>query len=124
MNSTTNTPCGAIGCPCEGFDGPASAKSSTKCRNCHHTRFHHKAMQHEGDVPFPDYWMSSKQSASSSSMQAIVDLQANAIDEFQRVIDKTHLGKWTRDRTKHNPTNPRVPSSFKVTAVRRNENSE
>lgn len=124
---STSTPCSVIGCPCEGFVGPTgcASKSGTKCKTCHHKMSLHVVpsnVLHEGEVPFPDYWMSASR-ADSVKVQEIIDLPSGAMDEFQQVINRTYKQCWTRDRTRHNPTNPKVPSGFKVTAVRRNENS-
>lgn len=122
LRSSDNSPCGVVGCPCEAFDG-ADAGPSAKCKCCRHKRSLHEVRDiSDSEVPFPDYWKH-KDADSASKVQEILDLPEGALNEFQQVINRTHIGKWTRDRTRHNPTNPKVPSGFQVKSVRRNENS-
>jgi len=120
MESSAGSPCTVIGCPCEGFVGSATGKAGDQCKCCHHKRSLHET-KHVDDVPLPDYW---KHKDSSTPVKQIHNLQAAALTEMQTVVDRTHIGKWTRDRTRHNPTNPKVPSGYQVVAVRRSENTE
>lgn len=96
-----------------------TADREAKCTACHHKQSAHHARTQDGeDVPFPDYWENA-----GGQFNKLIELNAASINEFQALFNKTHLGKWTRDRTKHNPTNPKVPTGFQVVSVRRSENS-
>jgi len=112
-------PCQVIGCPCEDWAGPESSKTGATCSGCKHKREYHKSIAGDGeDMPFPEYWQTQ-----SGTFNYRLNLTDSSVPEFQQLFDKTYLKRWTRDRTKHNPSNPAIPSGFKVVSVRRNENS-
>lgn len=111
-----STPCGVIGCPCECYEKPSTGEFCTTCR---HKESMHVRPHIELEVPAPEYWDSSE-----LGRNQIVDLSQGGVTiaEFQQLVDSTYRTAWTRDRTRHNPTCPRVPKGFTVTGVKRNEN--
>lgn len=116
------TPCTVIGCPCEHFEGPeiGTSKKFTQCTACKHKCELHKVKSQElAEVPYPGYWRHHE----GTNFFEVVSLNESACKEFQAVLDKTYVNKWTRDRSKHNPARPHVPKRFKVVAAHRNENA-
>lgn len=110
-------PCTVIGCPCEAFEGD-SEKPQSKCKTCKHKCSMHQSRQKEGEVMIPEYWENHDQ-----DFCEFIELKsAEVVEEFQKLLDATYRPTWTRDRTRHNPTRPKPPASFKVVAVKRNEN--
>mmetsp|Transcript_17096 Transcript_17096/g.38848 ORF Transcript_17096/g.38848 Transcript_17096/m.38848 type:complete len:533 (-) Transcript_17096:6-1604(-) len=112
-------PCGVVNCPCEDFCGSGSV-----CTGCKHGESHHKSRavaDREGhhSVPLPDYWDNH-----TEDFNEIVDLGKAALPEFQKLVDRTYRNVWTRDRSKHNPTNTKVPTGFQVVRVQRCENRD
>jgi len=112
-----SSPCHIMNCPCEHF--MASDASSEKCKVCKHAMDSHKTKERDaGSVPVPEYWDAS----GKDGEQNLVTLDKSALGEFQELLTKAHVKKWTRDRRKHNPDNPNVPKGYKVVRVHRNEN--
>jgi len=116
-------PCTVMGCPCECYEPDSGGISKMipslrRCKGCKHKmHLHHQSGAAESEVPFPDYWTNT-----DGTFGEIHDMDG-AIKDFQKLVDDTYVNKFTRDRQKHNPTKPQVPSGFKVVNVRRNENS-
>eukprot|EP00931_Biecheleriopsis_adriatica_P101466 TRINITY_DN7659_c0_g1_i1.p1 TRINITY_DN7659_c0_g1~~TRINITY_DN7659_c0_g1_i1.p1 ORF type:complete len:526 (-),score=102.41 TRINITY_DN7659_c0_g1_i1:130-1707(-) len=120
------SPCSVIGCPCEEFHGDKDAKDGTKCKACKHKKGLHVA-PHTGDdeIPYPPYWSHHKKEEKSEKFNERVELSSGkSKDEFQKLLDQTYRPVFTKDRQKHNPTNPKVPKGFQVVKVYRNENSK
>jgi len=58
------------------------------------------------------------------NFSTLIKLGRKEMEEFQALLDNTYLDRWTRDRKRHSPANPRVPSGYRVKRVFRNENSQ
>ncbi|CAK9105444.1 Uncharacterized protein SCF082_LOCUS49148 [Durusdinium trenchii] len=113
-----SSPCSVIGCPCEAYGGKDEDDHGKKCKECKHKRGLHVAKATTGEVPFPPYW-----SHHDGDFNELISLPGKtAVEEFQKLLDKTYRKAYTKDRAKHNPTNPKVPQGFEVLAVKRNEN--
>lgn len=95
---------------CPTCDGRGEFAGS-QCHSCHG---HGKR-----EVEYPHYWTHSD----GKVKHAYVELMEDQLEEFQRLLDATYKGTWTRDRSRHNPTLPRVPTSYKVKRVKRSENA-
>eukprot|EP00929_Paragymnodinium_shiwhaense_P057698 TRINITY_DN28888_c0_g1_i1.p1 TRINITY_DN28888_c0_g1~~TRINITY_DN28888_c0_g1_i1.p1 ORF type:complete len:696 (+),score=118.32 TRINITY_DN28888_c0_g1_i1:70-2088(+) len=105
--------CGVLGCPCLDFAG-----HGRKCEGCRHGREKHLQPVESGEVDFPHYWKHR-----SGKFQTLEKEDRDSMLSFQVLFDQTHKRTSTRDRAKHNPTNPAVPKGYTVKSVRRNENS-
>eukprot|EP00811_Abedinium_folium_P021926 NODE_3115_length_2090_cov_8.617422.p1 GENE.NODE_3115_length_2090_cov_8.617422~~NODE_3115_length_2090_cov_8.617422.p1 ORF type:complete len:544 (+),score=133.44 NODE_3115_length_2090_cov_8.617422:84-1715(+) len=114
-NSEITRPCHVLGCPCEDFGGD----QNRPCKHCNHKPSLHQAKIQTGEVPMPDYWDSSEGDKNGLGM---VDMGQQATAEFQQLVTRTHRKVWTRDRSRHNPANPKVPKGYRVVNVKRNEN--
>jgi len=82
----------------------------------------HLGLPLDGAVPFPEQWAS----YGTSSLEEVAEMYALGDDMlavFQEVVARTYSSTWTRDRRKHNPTAPNVPTGYKVTRAYRSENS-
>mmetsp|Transcript_83703 Transcript_83703/g.194687 ORF Transcript_83703/g.194687 Transcript_83703/m.194687 type:complete len:543 (-) Transcript_83703:318-1946(-) len=108
-------PCDVCNCPCEAYKpGPWG-----RCKSCKHKKSCHSLREApDGEIPFPDYWTI----RGSDQPHTLVSMTAVATKEFQQLLDRTYKNIWTRDRSKHNPENKKVPSGFEIVAVHRNEN--
>jgi len=112
------SPCSVLGCPCEKFCGKEDEASDKKCKECKHKKGLHVAKVTTGEVPFPPYW-----NHHDGEFNELVPMTGKSVnEEFQKLLDKTYRKAYTKDRAKHNPTNPKVPKGFEVLAVKRNEN--
>lgn len=69
-------------------------------------------------MPHPGYWTNQ-----AGDFRQLMDIGRRAANDFQELLDRTYLNRWTRDRTKHNRDNPVVPRGYSVSRVMRNENS-
>lgn len=116
-------PCSVQACPCEDFDGDTGGKKDPKCKRCKHKRSCHKAARPSEDqeIQYPEYWDTPGDDATSKFTELVEMVH---LKEFQDLLDGTYSSTYTRDRKRHNPENPNVPSKFKVVRVLRNENSE
>ncbi|CAE7308960.1 Tiparp [Symbiodinium sp. CCMP2592] len=114
------SPCGVLGCPCENFVGHEEKKHDAKCKDCKHKAGLHttRARDSAGEVPFPDYWQNH-----DGDFNELIPMTGK-IDEWQKLLKETYRKAFTKDRAKHNPTNPKVPADFEVVNVKRNENKK
>jgi len=114
-----SSPCSVIGCPCECYNGKEDDKSDHKCKDCKHKKGLHVIPQTSDqiEIPYPPYWDSQDVNALE-----MVQLGSRANAEFQQLLDQTYRTAFTKDRQKHNPTNPKVPKGYEVQKVFRNEN--
>lgn len=137
--------CGILGCPCHEYrpcQKPrlkrgrtglgrliesvrkefAGADKFPRCRCGHKISAHNIRNRTVGEIPFPDNWIHR-----CGDFTELVPAQNGpfmfGVDKFQAVVDYTYRNTWTRDRKKHNPSSPNVPRGFRVTGVRRCENS-
>lgn len=118
---TSARPCSVIGCPCEGFTLAKKGDHETPasiCATCKHKSDAHHTPHTTEEIPFPEYW------SKKSGAQKQPEMDAASVAEFQQLLDKTYKNAWTRDRGRHNPANPSVPSGFQVLKVVRNENQD
>eukprot|EP00931_Biecheleriopsis_adriatica_P057500 TRINITY_DN34122_c0_g1_i1.p1 TRINITY_DN34122_c0_g1~~TRINITY_DN34122_c0_g1_i1.p1 ORF type:complete len:540 (-),score=93.20 TRINITY_DN34122_c0_g1_i1:77-1645(-) len=111
--ASMSSPCSVLGCPCECFEG-----TSDRCQACKHNRRMHVVPSSKAEVPSPEYWANH-----DGKFNERVDMGDTAIREFQQLFNRTYKSAYSRDRKKHNPTNWKVPSSFTVIKVQRNESS-
>eukprot|EP00434_Breviolum_minutum_P032778 symbB.v1.2.028989.t1/scaffold3111.1/size63350/4 len=96
----------------------SDAEHHKKCKDCKHKKGLHVAKASSGEVPIPAYWTNQ-----DGEFNELVPLTGSSVkEEFQQLLDKTYRKAYTKDRGKHNPTNPKVPAGFEVLAVKRNEN--
>jgi len=114
------SPCSVIGCPCECYDGKEDDKSDKKCKFCKHKKGLHVVASASDavEIPYPPYW-----DHNDTKFNEMVEMPSGACDEFQKLVDQTYRSAFTKDRQKHNPTNPKVPKGYTVKKVFRNENS-
>lgn len=114
------SPCGVLGCPCENFVGHEEKKHDAKCKDCKHKAGLHttRARESAGEVPFPDYWQNH-----DGDFNELIPMTGKK-DEWQKLLKETYRKAYTKDRAKHNPTNPKVPADFEVVNVKRNENKK
>lgn len=113
-----SSPCSVIGCPCESWGGHEDDQHDKKCKECKHKKGLHVAKATTGEVPLPPYW-----DHQDGDFNDLIPMTGkNVKEEFQKLLDKTYRKAYTKDRGKHNPTNPKVPKGFEVLAVKRNEN--
>mmetsp|Transcript_64489 Transcript_64489/g.124268 ORF Transcript_64489/g.124268 Transcript_64489/m.124268 type:complete len:511 (+) Transcript_64489:28-1560(+) len=111
------TACQVLGCPCEAYEKGDGFWG--KCKHCKHKAgLHRHKTEQTGEVEFPDYW-----SSRNGDFQNVIAMTASAAQEFQELLNQTYRKVWTRDRRRHCPDNPNVPSGFQVLRVSRNENS-
>lgn len=134
--------CGIMGCPCEGFRKKkavlslsaawtAFSKTTEEADRlltcvCGHKKGAHaqeRIARDKHDVPFPSYWACHKKTNTQEEFSELEEVSAETKNSMQQLLDKTYSKVWTRDRKKHNPASPNVPSGFRVTKVLRCESS-
>mmetsp|Transcript_27342 Transcript_27342/g.63756 ORF Transcript_27342/g.63756 Transcript_27342/m.63756 type:complete len:853 (-) Transcript_27342:50-2608(-) len=127
-NKPGGSPCRILSCPCEAYRekrlpqkattaGCIIVSHSILCECGHGKRHHAFAREQDGEVPYPEYWQST-----GSRAMALVSEDKENIAVFQAILNDTYRNVWTRDRRKHNPSQPNVPKGFIVTKVMRAEN--
>jgi len=136
--------CGVMGCPCEGFKarevtqqkkrhtfwgglwGESSGDHIQLCTCGHKKSLHHKSaeviLSEAVDLgnTFPEYWSNK----SGSYFLERVPVSSEVVSQLQALVNHTYKKIWTRDRRKHNPDQPNVPSGYRVTRALRNENNK
>eukprot|EP00933_Yihiella_yeosuensis_P024312 TRINITY_DN18853_c0_g1_i1.p1 TRINITY_DN18853_c0_g1~~TRINITY_DN18853_c0_g1_i1.p1 ORF type:complete len:347 (+),score=48.53 TRINITY_DN18853_c0_g1_i1:117-1043(+) len=99
----------------------------TLCMCGHKKKSHSEVYKElgEGKVPYPFYWsgLTTGGLDGDDSFLNIVTLDGITASLFQELTDRTHHKIHTKDRKKHNPENPAMPSRYVVQRVLRCENS-
>jgi len=76
-----------------------------------------------GEVPYPMFW-DRRDTARGDFSDLVLIAEEHQLELFQDLLDATYRPVYTRDRKKHNPTNPRVPKGYNIVRVYRSENSK
>jgi len=123
--------CGIVNCPCSGYRARkprkrdrfmiSSPRAVIENCECGHKKWAHtdtiEALWAVDEVPIPDYW-----EHRLGEFDAIVPIEdASELKVCQNLLNTTYSDVWTRDRKKHNPEQPKVPRSFRVSNVLRCE---
>mmetsp|Transcript_45013 Transcript_45013/g.104199 ORF Transcript_45013/g.104199 Transcript_45013/m.104199 type:complete len:553 (-) Transcript_45013:164-1822(-) len=132
-SSVMSCACNVLNCPCECFELPvgmdklahigvgvgAAFGDVLKCKVCKHKKDMHVQRASDAEMPSPPYWDNQ-----TAPFNARIEMFGASRDEFQSLVNQTYKSVATRDRKVHNPTCFKVPKSFQVVGVMRNENSE
>jgi len=133
--------CAIIGCPCEAFVKKGETKVDMRsktmsffrsarlqenlqvCKCGHKYKAHNMHLESDAshEVPYPLYW--DTRDSGQGDFFNLVEVDATNLELFQALADSTYKDIWTRDRKRHNPTQPNVPKGFSVVRAFRNENS-
>lgn len=106
----------------EFLDSARGPERTQICKCGHKFGAHKVTTQATGEVPYPMYW--DKLDCSKGDFTDLVRMNdEHTLELFQDLMDRTYSPVYTRDRKKHNASNPRVPKGFKVARVYRSENS-
>merc|ERR1712060_508354 len=95
--------CTVIGCPCTCFTEKTKMTTllglkskNPVCATCKHKKTLHKAHESAAlldHVDVPTYWDNK-----NGDFNTLIELKQDSVRDFQALLSRTYLNKWTRDR--------------------------